>query len=102
MMNKVEIIQNWIDKIKESNSLVNPVIDALQCEPENPISNSIDLIQTAYTEAVKQLVGDDQDWLDWFWWDNEMGMRGFEAGLRENKRPIKTAEDLVWVMELMK
>lgn len=54
----------------------------------------------AYTQAIAREVGDKNDWLTWHWLENKLGERGYKAGNQQEMRPIKTIEDLLWVIEL--
>lgn len=99
MSSKIDLLNRWKEVITESSTLIDPVVDILGCHPENPISDAVYLLQSEFTKVVAASVGDDAEWLDWFWLENEFGKRGFEAGFGENLRPIKNIEDLVWLIE---
>jgi hypothetical protein len=73
---------------------------SIGCAPEaNPIE-TIWRVFGAYTFALASWLGDQNDmWLDWFWQENEMGAREFEAGWGDaNTRKIKTLADLMWLL----
>lgn len=53
------------------------------------------------TAAVAHIVGDHQyNWLSWYAAENEMGHIGLEAGPVNDAKPIRTIEDLAWLIEV--
>lgn len=50
----------------------------------------------AYTATLGDLIGDPgpNRWLEWHCTQNDMGIKGLEAGYDDNLRPIETLEDL--------
>lgn len=51
---------------------------------------------------VAARIGDKGGWCGWFIHENDCGRKGLEAGLVGKERPIRTVEDLLWVMEVGK
>lgn len=41
---------------------------------------------------------DPQGWIMWYILENNYGAKGYDAGYKGNMKPIKTIEDLLWVM----
>jgi len=66
---------------------------------ESPFTDALFRMQSEYTEAVAKNVGDASDWLNWYQFDNDMGAKGYEAGIEGGTREIKTLEDLLWLIE---
>jgi hypothetical protein len=55
-----------------------------------------------YIRILSELVGDDNGWISWYVFDNELGKRGFEAGYDGNVVKI-TSVDMLWeLIELSK
>lgn len=50
-----------------------------RCGPEAPIALAMGRMWDAYSAAVSRDVGDDNDWIDWYCWENEMGAKGLEV-----------------------
>ena len=50
-----------------------------KCGPEAPITLAMGQMWDAYTNSVAREVGDNNDWLDLFCWDNDMGSKGLEV-----------------------
>jgi hypothetical protein len=47
-----------------------------------------------YTDTLAQLIGDQGDWMTWFYSENAMGAKGLEAGYDKRDQPIKTLAHL--------
>ena len=95
------ILTDWHRNITETDELLDPVIDALQLEPESPVCTARAQLQGALTRATAELLDDSAEWLEWFHLDNEMGAKGLEAspGKDVPLRPVRTLEDLAQIME---
>ena len=54
-----------------------------------------------YTDTLSALIGDDFGWLNWFCWENGMGVNEFQArpNLCKKMRKIKTLKDLCKLIE---
>lgn len=96
---KLAILQNWATRIIETDALLEPAVEALGLPPESPICTAIWSLQGALTQAVQAQLQDAADWLEWHHHENQLGARELEAGPKGNTRPIRTLEDLLWVME---
>jgi len=96
---KLAVLQRWHDRIAESDELIEPVIDALQLSPESPVCTAVWSLQGALTESVQDQL-DGADWLTWYAFENGMGSKGLEAGPKGATRPIRTLDDLLWLVEL--
>ena len=49
--------------------------------------------------AVAGQIGDESEWLSWYVYENDCGARGMEAGYDGRMKPIRTAVDLVRLVE---
>ena len=97
---KLVTLQLWADVMKQGDDLLAPVIDVLDLHPEGPITTALWTTQNALTKAVAQLVGDSAEWLSWYAEENGMGTKAMDAGPLGKERPIKTIDDLLWVIEV--
>lgn len=96
---KVAILCTWVAHIQAMDHQRDALEAVVGSYPESPLNDAIGDLQSGYTRAVAKLVGDAAEWLDWFRFDNQMGVAGMEAGPNGKLRPIKTVEDLVWFLE---
>jgi hypothetical protein len=74
----------------------------LRLDPENPLCQAVWRTQEVLTDTTSDLLDDGFEWLSWFWLENDMGRKGLEAGNKDEKRPIRTLDDLVWLLEVAK
>ena len=51
------------------------------------------------THPTSAAIGDTATWLDWFVHENDCGRKGHEAGYDNRVKPIRTAEDLIDLIE---
>lgn len=93
-------IQAWHDAMTKADETIQPVIDALALCGEDPITNTVWQLQTDLTRAYAALIGDAFESMSWYASENDMGRQGMEAGAAGETRPIKTVEDLLWLIEL--
>ena len=52
----------------------------------------------SYQTLLEEVVGDKGEHISWFIYDNDMGRCGLEAGVKGNMKPIKTVDDLIWLI----
>lgn len=97
---KIAILIVWENAIKEADANFDPVVDMLSLAPESRLCQAVWRTQEALTKTTSLLLDDGENWLSWFWLENDMGRKGLMAGSEAVKRPIRTLEDLVWVMEV--
>lgn len=70
-----------------------------RCGPEAPIALVMGRMWDAYTSAVAREVGDTNDWLDWYCWENDMGTKGLEVTSTSGKTiKVKTVAHLARVI----
>ena len=97
---KLAHIQAWHDAMTKADASLQPVIDALKLCGEDPITNTVWQLQTDLTRAYAALLGDAIEELEWYAADNDMGRKGVNAGITGDMRPIRTADDLLWLIEV--
>ena len=50
-------------------------------------------------KATASAVGDNSEWLEWMIHENDCGRRGHEAGRQDAMKPIRTAKDILYIIE---
>lgn len=98
---KLELLQEWERNIKSSDEVLGKFSELFGCFT-GPAVESIGAMQTAYTAAISRLIGDDGEWLEWYWFDNAMGANGYEAGFNGDPKPITNIEQLLELIEATK
>lgn len=53
----------------------------------------------AYTDALSLALGDTDDWLIWYFMENDMGAKAMQAGYDGKVRKVKNVRDLLWLIE---
>ena len=97
---KLAHIQAWHAAMTKADETIQPVIDALALCGEDPITNTVWQLQTDLTRAYAALIDDALESLSWFACENDMGRKGMEAVVAGSLRPIRTVEDLLWLIEV--
>lgn len=70
-----------------------------KCGPEAPIALAMGQMWDAYTNAVAREVGDEEDWLGWYCWENDMGAKGQEVRTISGKTiKVRTVKQLARVI----
>jgi hypothetical protein len=70
-----------------------------KCGPDAPLTLAMGQMWDAYTNAVSREVGDENEWLDWYCWDNDMGAKGLEVTSTSGKTiKVKTLAHLARVI----
>ena len=97
---KLAHIQAWHDAMVKADETIKPVIDALALCGEDPITNTFWQLQGDLTRAYAALIDDAFESLSWYACENDMGRKEMEAGTGTEMRPIRTVEDLLWLIEV--
>lgn len=74
---------------------------------DSPLGNAVWQLLDAYTDAVARLLDLPDSGvpafkhdLNWYAYENDFGHKGHEAGTDGDLRPIRTPEDLAWLIGL--
>lgn len=97
---KLAHLQAWHDAMTKADATIQPVVDALALCGEDPITNAVWQLQSDLTRAYGALIGDAFESLSWYSSENDMGRKSMEAGTKVQTRPIRTVEDLLWLLEV--
>ena len=66
-------IEDWQETMQNMDAQFNALDRVLGLSYESPFFNAITKMQSKYTKAVARSVGDESDWLLWYWMDNDFG-----------------------------
>lgn len=93
MLNNLFTVNNELDAVVDAmRSTLNP---DPSCGLYNAVFGALDVAIKATAAAL----GDDEEWVWWMVHENECGRNGHEAGYDNTLRPIRTAEDLLDLIE---
>lgn len=82
-----KVLENMIkDNEKKQDAI------AVLCPDTNALLDSFYIDK--YIELLSFTVGDKNDWIGWYVFDNEMGKRGMVAGFNDKLEKIDTVEKL--------
>lgn len=98
-MNKLEVLQRWEKAIKQADDHFDALTNLMGIHPEGQTLSAVYAMQDALTKATAELVGDSHEWLVWYWTENDMGARGHQAGPEGCMRPIRSLQDLIWLID---
>ena len=90
------------DLIAAHDSLIAQ-LDALKPtlnpDPGSPFFSAAFELSNVAIKATAAAIGDRYEWVDWYVIENDCGRRGNEAGYTDQLKPIRTAEDLLDLIE---
>ena len=99
-MEVMEILTKWAKVITQANDATDK-LNAVGMSPEAPILEALWAATEGLTRAVEMRLGiASPGWLDWYATETDMGSKGLEAGYDGDIRPIRTMEDLAWLVEM--
>ena len=98
-LEKAKAISEWQDTMEEMEEHQNKLADFFRCAFDAPIFEAIAAMQSKYTKAVAQVVGDEHDWLLWYWMENDFGRGNLNAAFDGVQFPARTAGELAAVIE---
>jgi len=99
-MDRLELITKAVESKLQLDSLYDELYNMFGMNPESKYSTIVYSILGNYIDLVAEVIGDRSEWLEWYIWDNECGSKGFEAGVNDNIRSVKTPEDLLWLIDI--
>lgn len=97
-MQKMAVLKRWQDAIQTADEHFDAMNELLGLAPEGPTFSAVWALQGALTAATADLL-DDAGSVEWFWLENAMGEKGLPAGPKGDLRPIRTLDDLLWLVE---
>lgn len=95
---RIERIKVW-QKVMADMDKQQSVLMAITGGMDGPLFVAIGEIQARYTDAIAEIIGDDEKWLDWWWLECDYGKSAKEAALDSDMRPIRTPQDLAGLIE---
>ena len=96
---KLERISELFAAIDAIATQLDALRQAINPDPGCPLYDAIYALQRQAVCSTAYAVGDSGDWIDWMVHENDLGRRGHEAGYTGDLRPIRTAADLLELIE---
>lgn len=87
-------LERWKATIVQADVDIAQFIAPLRPIPESALYDIPYRLMDAYTNAVSALIGDRDEWLAWYWAENEMGAKRMEAMIGGKYRKIGSIKQL--------
>ncbi len=87
----LKLLTDWKSAFLQIEQTVTKLEAIFGVKPEAEIYCTFYAPFQSYTEAISIVVGDEDEWLHWFCWDNDMGKKKLKA----NSKPIASLNDLL-------
>lgn len=92
------LLAEWMAHHDKIDKMMDGVKASIGLDPDGPLFNAVWSLFDGYTNALAAQIGDDGDWLPWFYMENDMGAKGMAAGYDGKLRKIKSFADLYWLI----
>lgn len=93
-------VREWGALIASTEKTCHDLVSLVGLQPESPIITAISTLQERVNKLTSDAIGDEFQWLNWFWLENGMGAEKKKAspGRDIEPMPIATVEDLAWLV----
>jgi hypothetical protein len=98
---KLKHLERWANVINESDQQIDAlckVTGTCDC----PLIESLWKLQDFATDMTTEFVQGRYECLRWYHFENDMGTKGLKVLFEGKLKPIKSLEDLVWLLETEK
>lgn len=82
-------LEKWAATLAEFDRKMDAFCALTRAETNSPLMDSLHRMESAYTDAVAEQVGDADGWLTWFRWECDMGLRPMAANARLGTPMVK-------------
>lgn len=96
---RLEALKGWEDRRKDMDSKIAQLEDLLGISPESPVLDAVRRLQERDRVITSLIVGDEDEWLDWYCYENSFGADGMTVSIDGRKRLVKSVEELLCVIE---
>lgn len=74
----LRLVERWMEAARRIDDTFGKIEKAFMASPENEVRSAIWGMFGEYTKTVAALVGDEENWLEWFAWECDFGKRPME------------------------
>jgi hypothetical protein len=97
----IALLTEYVANIERINAYYREVQQVLGTQPESRFSEMLFLLAKPAGALLEQCISSHQlEWIEWYIWENKGGRGGMSAGPTGALRPIRTVEDLYWLLTL--
>jgi hypothetical protein len=99
-MRKIEILKRWKKVILKLEKDTQRVKVNFELDSESALLSTMHKIKGEYTQITSIAVGDENDWLEWYDCETDMGKDGRKVMLKDGTMyAVKTLDQLLFAME---
>lgn len=93
---RIALLEEWLTEHEKVESACDLIGSLFGKDPEGHIQTRFRQLFESYSRLVSIQVGDRENWLDWFIWENCCGKKGLgaKASSWKKTRKIRTVKDL--------
>lgn len=95
---QLSALRIWQEAVTEVEREIDALVE-IGFTPESRLCAAINNALEALTNATSQIVGDEYNWLEWYWHECQMGSHPMKAGKSSGHREIGSLDDLIWLLE---
>lgn len=91
------LLREWQEAHDQMDEVERQMQNILGIGPDSPIREVYWRCFEKYTHVLGRLLGDSpgpDSWLEWYWLENEMGVKGHDAGYDGDMQPVEQLQDL--------
>lgn len=94
------LLKTWAETITRIDEQMDALSKVIDPHPESAFIQAIFQLESEYTRSVSELVNDDDEWLQWFHLETDMGRKShlkkvtLNEGNMEIVHNIETTDDL--------
>jgi len=92
----VKALKQRLDAIEKQDKALRAVLGNTH---ESALGDAIDRLISLAVKAVSAAIGDTEEWLPWYIWDNEWGKRSRPRVCNNKIKTIKRITDLLWLID---
>jgi hypothetical protein len=95
-------LEQWKKQHDDLEAVFAAMKPSLGCLANSPLFDSVWNMFGAYTKVLVELLGAagwPDDWLTWYAYENDMGVKKLQAGYDGKLKQIKNLGDLYWLIE---
>jgi hypothetical protein len=96
---KLKLLELWKYRMLSMDIQTDTLISWMMVSPESPLITAVSRMMESYTMTTALLVGDDSEWLTWYWLECDLGRKPKQAGNGDNMRMIESINDLAELID---
>ena len=93
---KYDLLEKHISEYKELSAMQDSISETIGCVPESPLFDLMFSIHESKGGILSKMLGDDNEWILWYIYDNKCGDDRGEVTKGDEKRYVGTIYDLIW------